>query len=258
MQELYDRIREENKTNPTSLMIAIPMYGGMCTGDLALSLAKTAIMLHDLGYKYHIETLYNESLIPRGRNMLAKSFLERNMDRLMFIDADIGFSELDVLRLLLSDHDFVGGVYPKKRINWPLVKKAALADKEPLSDYTGDFAMNIIRNDNEDRQTDAQGFVEVRQAPTGFLMISRKVFDTVKDDVPVYKEARDDGSVFEAHDFFQIGPDERGWYTSEDYFFCNLWRKRGGRIYINPFIKLSHVGTYIFNGNLARMGTEKL
>ncbi len=259
LQDLYDRIKAENQVKPLGLMIAIPMYGGMCTGDLALSLSKTAIMLHDLGYKYHIETLYNESLIPRGRNMLARSFLERSeMDKLMFIDADIGFSELDVLRLLVSQHDFVGGVYPKKRINWPLVQKAALAGKEPLSDYTGDFAMNVIRADGQERETDEQGFVEVRQAPTGFMMVTRKVFDTVKGSVPIYKEARDDGSIFEARDFFQIGPDERGWYTSEDYFFCNLWRKHGGKIYINPFIKLSHVGTYIFNGNLARMGTERL
>lgn len=259
LQELYERVKAENEIKPVGVMLALPMYGGMCTGNLALSLVKTTLMLQGLGYKYHIETLYNESLIPRGRNMLARSFLEHpDMDRLMFIDSDIDFSELDVLSLLLSKHDLVGGVYPKKRINWPLVQKAALAGKEPLSDYTGDFAMNVIRNDGQDRETDEQGFLEVRQAATGFMMITRKVFDTLKPHVPVYKEARDDGSVFEAYDFFQIGPDENGWYVSEDYSFCNLWRKHGGKIYINPFIKLAHVGTYTFNGNLARMGTEKL
>lgn len=258
MQEIYDKIMEQNRIKQTGVMIATPMYGGMCTGEYALSLAKTAIMLHDLGYKYHIETIFNESLIPRGRNMLAKSFIEKtDLDYMIFIDADIGFTELDILKLLLAEKDMVAGIYPKKRIHWDLVRRAVKAGKEDLADYTGDFVFNPISRDAED-ESDDHGLVEVKQVGTGFMCISRNVFETLAPHVPTYKEHRDDGSLFEAKDFFQIGVGERGYYVSEDYYFCNLWKKHGGKIYMNPFIKLSHTGTYVFRGDLKKLGTELL
>jgi hypothetical protein len=75
----------------------------------------------------------------------------------------------------------------------------------------------------------------------------------------MYQERKDDGVILEARDFFQIGRNpETGVYTSEDYFFCDLWRKQGGKIYLNPFIRLTHSGTYVFSGNLQKLGTEQL
>lgn len=259
LQDVYDYFMAENAKKQKGIMLALPMYGGMCTGDFALSLSKVTLMLHDLGFKYHVETLYNESLIPRGRNILAKSFMDREeLDYMMFIDADIGFSEVDLLKLLLADRDLSGGAYPKKRINWSVVEKAVKAGKtgEELSDYTGDFAFNLA---SPDGAPDEYGMIEVKHIATGFMLIKRNVFKQLAEHVPMYTELRNDGSIYEAHDFFQIGRNpETSRYTSEDYFFCNLWRKHGGKIYLNPFIKLSHTGTYIFQGDLKKLGTEKL
>lgn len=259
LQDVYDYFMAENAKKQIGIMIALPMYGGMCTGDFALSLSKLSIMLHDLGFKYHVETIYNESLIPRGRNGLAHSFMQKEeMDYLMFIDADIGFSEIDVLKLLLADRDLSGGAYPKKRINWSVVEKAVKAGKKgkELEEYTGDFVFNLI---SKDGVPDEYGMIEVKHIATGFMLIKRCVFEQLAPNVPVYKELKDDGSILEAHDFFQIGRNpETGAYTSEDYFFCNLWRNHGGKIYLNPLIKLSHTGTYVFNGNLKKLGTELL
>jgi hypothetical protein len=259
LQDVYDYFMAENAKKQIGVMLALPMYGGMCTGDFALSLSKTSIMLHDLGFKYHIETLYNESLIPRGRNGLAHSFMNRpDMDYMMFIDADIGFTEIDVLRLLLADRDLCGGAYPKKRINWKVIERAVKAGKKAndLKDYTGDFAFNLI---DPNGVPDNLGFIEVKHLATGFMLIKKNVFETLAPHVPVYKELRDDGTIMEAHDFFQIGRNPKtGAYTSEDYFFCNLWREHGGQIYLNPYIKLTHTGTYVFSGDLQKLGTEKL
>jgi hypothetical protein len=259
LQDVYDYYAAQNARKKIGIMIALPMYGGMCTGDFALSLSKVSIMLHDLGFKYHVETLYNESLIPRGRNTLAHSFLKReDMDYLMFIDADIGFSEIDVLKLLLADRELSGGAYPKKRINWNTVEKAVKAGKsgKELEDYTADFAFNLI---NKEGTPDEFGMIEVKQIATGFMLIKRCVLEQLSEHVPMYQERKDDGVILEARDFFQIGRNpETGVYTSEDYFFCDLWRKQGGKIYLNPFIKLTHSGTYVFSGNLQKLGTEQL
>jgi hypothetical protein len=33
---------------------------------------------------------------------------------------------------------------------------------------------------------------------------------------------------------------------SEDYQFCKLWKESGGKIYLAPYVRVSHAGTYWF------------
>lgn len=44
-------------------------------------------------------------------------------------------------------------------------------------------------------------------------------------------------------------------YLSEDYWFCQKLTQAGGKIWYLPWIKLSHVGTYIFGGSLADLAS---
>lgn len=39
-------------------------------------------------------------------------------------------------------------------------------------------------------------------------------------------------------------------YLSEDYMFCQYLSKAGGHVWLLPWIKLTHTGTYIFGGSL--------
>ena len=39
-------------------------------------------------------------------------------------------------------------------------------------------------------------------------------------------------------------------YLSEDYMFCQLWRKLGGTIYLCPWMRTQHIGTYHFHGDM--------
>jgi hypothetical protein len=39
-------------------------------------------------------------------------------------------------------------------------------------------------------------------------------------------------------------------YLSEDYMFCQYWRKIGGSIWLCPWMKTQHLGTYAFTGNM--------
>ncbi len=36
----------------------------------------------------------------------------------------------------------------------------------------------------------------------------------------------------------------------EDYMFCQLWRKTGGSIWLCPWMRLDHIGTYHFKGDM--------
>lgn len=256
MDKLYAAIRNDNAKRQVGIMFALPMFGGVCHGDFALAMIKTVKLLTDLGYRVNTQAMYNESLITRARNNLSLTFLQdKTMDMLMFIDADVVFNEHDVLRLILADREFCGGIYPRKTINWEGVKQAVMAGKDKPEDWSCSYLFNAVGM--EGGQADDDGMIEVTHAATGFLLLRRSVFDRLIPTTPMYEDVIG-GKPMVGYDFFQVGVGPNGKYTSEDYWFCNKWREAGGRIYVNPYLRLGHIGTYTFNGNLARMGTEAL
>jgi hypothetical protein len=244
-------------TKRPSVMIATPMYGGMCAGMYVMGLLNTMGKMRELGIEVRWAHLTNESLITRGRNELVRTFLATDCDYLMFIDADIGFDGNALANLLAVDDDIVCGIYPKKEVNWDSVKRAAQGGKEDLHDYGGAFVFNVIGDEHV--ETDERGVIEVRHGGTGFMLIKRKVFDFLAPHVPTYRVSsfiKPDGEYEKplTHEFFATSIDESGALLSEDYHFCELFRKHGGKIYAHPFVKLDHVGTYVYNGDILKSG----
>jgi hypothetical protein len=216
--------------------------------------------MKQVGVNVYWAQIMNESLITRARNELARLFLEKEMDYLMFIDADIHFDANAVAQLMLADRDIVCGIYPKKEVDWVKVEEAAKAGKTNLKDYSGAFVFNMIHNEEGRVETDKDGVIEVRHGGTGFMLIKRQVFLDLMPHVPTYRTSSfKDPQTGEyakplTHEFFATSIDDTGALLSEDYHFCELWRKHGGKIYANPFIKLDHVGTYIYSGDLIKSG----
>lgn len=240
-----------------SVMIATPMYGGMCTGVYVQGLLKSITKLQQQKIPVYWSHIMNESLITRARNELVRVFLEQGHDYLMFIDADIGFGGEDILQLMAADKDVVCGLYPKKEVNWEQVKKAARDGKDDLQDHGGSFVFNMIGK--ADAATDENGVIEVRHGGTGFMLIKRGVFEALQDKVPTYrvsthKDAENNYVKPLTHEFFATSIDDTGALLSEDYHFCELVRAHGGNIFVHPFIKLEHVGTYIFGGDILKSG----
>jgi hypothetical protein len=242
---------------PRSILIATPMYGGMCMGSYVFGLLMTMQKAREHDVSVSWCQLTNESLITRGRNELARIFLESNHDYLMFIDADIGFGGDDIFHLLDADKDVACGLYPKKEVNWDSIKRAADAGKQDLEDYGGAFVFNMV--DTEDLVTDEHGLVEVRHGGTGFMLIKRGVFEFLAPYVPTYRVSsfQDEHGNYAkplTHEFFATSIDDSGALLSEDYHFCELVRKHGGRVYANPFLKLNHTGTYVYDGDILKSG----
>jgi hypothetical protein len=240
-----------------SLMIATPMYGGMCTGHYVSGLLGTLNKMRQVNVPVYWAQMMNESLITRARNELARLFLEKGFDYLMFIDADISFDGQAVATLMAADKDICVGIYPKKEIDWKKIGEAAKLGKEDLADYGGAFVFNMVGSRAE---TNEDGCIEVRHGGTGFMLIKRKVFEDLMPHVPTYRTSSfKDPKTNEylkplTHEFFATSIDQSGALLSEDYHFCELWRKHGGKIYANPFIKLEHVGTYVFGGDIVKSG----
>lgn len=239
------------------LMIATPMYGGMCMGVYVQGLLLTMQKARELGVEVAWCQITNESLITRARNELVRVFLESDRDYLMFIDADIGFDGEAVFQLMAADVDIACGIYPKKEVNWDSVKRAAQAGKDDLQDYGGAFVFNMIGSG--DAESNEHGLIEVRHGGTGFMLIKRGVFDHLAPHVPTYRTSsmRDaDGEYLMplTYEFFATSIDDSGALLSEDFHFCELFRKHGGKIYANPFIKLDHMGSYTYNGDILKSG----
>jgi hypothetical protein len=148
---------------------------------------------------------YNgDSLIPRGRNKIAKMFLETDAKYLMFIDSDIKFERWMINRLRSHDKGIVGGVYLKKTLPYQPVMNAYLGEE-------GDLAI-------------------MREIGTGFMMIRRDVFGAFRSMWPEHDYINDDDEqkgIY--HDWFKTGvfrgkgadPKQPGRYLSEDYFLLS-------------------------------------
>jgi len=254
---------EELRKN--KLFVATPMYGGMNHGLYM----KSCLDLQTIMIRYGIETkfsfLFNESLITRARNYLVDEFLRTDFTHMMFIDSDIHFDPNDVVALMALDKDVIGGPYPKKSINWGNIAETArrhpdLNPKE-LENLVGEYVFNVVKGTQQFQVSEP---LEVMEIGTGHMMIKRQVFDKMKEEYPFirYKpdhigQAHFDGSRY-IHAYFDTvidttdscvgGGSER--YLSEDYMFCQMWRKMGGKIWLCPWMKTQHIGTYAFTGNM--------
>jgi len=243
-----------------SIMIATPMYGGMCSGNYMVSMLGAVQKLKEFKMPVYFSQISNESLIPRARNELVRKFLDGGHDYLMFIDADIGFHPMAIPELIAADKDIVCGIYPKKEIYWDAVEKAAKAGKDNLIDYSGAFVFNMVKNEDGYVETDDMGVLEVRHGGTGFMLIKHEVFEKLKPYVPTYRvSSYRDPETNEyvkplTYEFFATSIDHTGALLSEDYHFCELWRKHGGKVHAHPFIKLEHVGTYVYEGDIVKSG----
>lgn len=234
------------------VFIATPMYGGMCAGVYAASVASFIRLCDRSGITADVFTLTNESLIQRGRNSLVKMFLETDYTHLFFIDADIGFDAEQALRMVVADKDIVCGAYPRKFLNWRRMHECVSsgASVQQMQNEGLEHVVNFI---DDDRQPpiDDSGCVEVAYSGTGFMLIKREVIESLKKHVDIYLCDSDVSGAIAVndvvHEFFYVSKEEgTKRLLSEDYAFCKLWRKHGGKIHVATWVNLAHVGTHIF------------
>jgi hypothetical protein len=241
----------------TKLFIATPMYGGMCTGAYTQSLLNLPSIMAKEDIDVLMSFMFNESLIQRARNALATAFMKSDCTHMMFIDADIRFNPHDILTMLKADKEIICGIYPKKEINWNTVKQAMDngVDNADLKQYTGSFVVNLVGY-QESVTVPVDQPVEIQNGGTGFMLIKREVFEALKQHVPYYmNDVADLGNTMQAreqiYEYFATSiEEETERLLSEDYHFCAIYRKIGGRIYAAPWAQLAHIGTYMFEGRL--------
>lgn len=248
--------------------------------------------------KYKIPEQYHTNFVPpnfKKLDICAKKVTVEYVD-----------TKSDQYDITVEDnHNFVSNHYIVENcISWEKIKQAVekgYADQDPnmLEKFVGDYVFNPVPGTTE-MQLNAP--VEIMEAGTGFMLISRKTFEMFRDsyselhykpdhvrttnfdgsrEIMAYfdcvidrnytfgemrkiidavsqitqkdlDERHDDVKllVSKATELLEREKTSSKRYLSEDYYFCQYLRKIGGKIWLCPWMKLSHTGSYVFGGSL--------
>jgi hypothetical protein len=214
-----------------SIFIALPAYDFKVSLKLAISLARFTQVAGKHGISVHMGSICGCSVVSRARNLLVKDMIDSDATDLLFIDSDINFEPDDIFRLMAWGADpkkgIVAGV-PRTRSE----NKVYIADLD--YDENGELTMN------------GMGLVRGKRVATAFMLIRREVFEQMMAAHPewVYKDQRSDRMIPCLFDFKLT---EEG-YIGEDFLFCDRARELGFEVWIDPTIKLGHMGVQEYEG----------
>lgn len=176
-----------------------------------------------------------------------------------------------------------------RNIAQAMVKNPTITPSE-LDALTGDYVFNPVPGTKQFKVTEP---LEVMEIGTGYMMVKRHVFDKFKEAYPKlnYKpdhvgQANFDGSRYihayfdtvidngytyddlyalvlrasngedvteQAKKFMDMEKIASHRYLSEDYMFCQYARKIGIQIWLCPWMKTQHIGSYAFTGNMQKI-----
>ena len=271
---LTDAIVDYVKTNNPKVYILTPCFGGMCYVNYIQSMMATTELFRTFQIPVKFEFCKSDSLITRARNnLIAKAMADPDTTHMLFIDNDIMWNPVDILRMILSMKPLIGGIYPLKRYDWSKLVK------DPLNPYNTNMVQTIL---NKKKNSSLNGYMsdemmiqasllkynvnyltsymniennvaKVRHIPTGFMLIQRAMVEAMFD---AYKDTKymDDVGYLDPHEnefayaLFDCGVEE-GHYFSEDWLFCERWMRIGGEVWADVSVNLTHTGTEDYRGS---------
>jgi hypothetical protein len=216
------------------LFVALPAYDFKVSLKLAVSLARLAQQLPQHGIELTIGSICGCSVVSRARNLLVRDFLDSDCTELMFIDADINFDPEDVLRLMA----------------WASDPKKGIVGGVPRTRKTNKVYIAQLDQDEEGVTMNRMGLVQAKRIATAFMMVRREVFERLVNENPQwnYYDHNTDKQLNAVFDFLVT---EEG-YMGEDYLFCDRARALGYEVWIDPTIKLGHMGVQEYEGDFGR------
>ena len=256
------------KEHKPSIMILTPCYGGQCHVNYLISLTNTMNMLRQFNIPVQITFCKSDSLISRARNnLIAKAMSNESVTHILFIDNDITWEPLDVLKLMISDKSLIGGVYPLKKYMWNKLLEEENVVKKWINNKNNSQLKNIVTDEDVIQHnlldynvnyldkvlTIEENLAKVRHIATGFMMIKRNTIEKMILAYPATKYTDDVGFLQPtenkyAYALFDCAIEENH-YFSEDWLFCHRWAKMGGNVYLDVSINLKHSGVEDFNGS---------
>lgn len=215
-----------------SVLIAMPCYGGMVSDKTAKGLFNLGKELRTVGIDHGLLTIANESLVTKARSTIVNFYMNNTKyERILFIDADIGFTPEDVFNLLKYDKDIVCGAYPMKGI--------------PLR-----YNYNICEPKVEDGE-----LIQIENIGFGFASISRRVFESIQqkygEELKYYPSTNNSSCPptekeynNSYHYFLELKKNMS--FLPEDFSFFERAKSVGYSAWLNSNIRLAHVGSHVY------------
>lgn len=268
--QMFQQFLQRNKIK---LYILTPCFASLCYVNYVHCLMATVELFRKFNIPLKIEFCKNDSLVSRARNnLIARAMTDYEATHFLFIDNDISWDPVDILKLLMADKDLVGGIYPLKNYDWEKLVK------DPQNPYNSNVIQTLLKRKNDSQLagilSDAamvqhnllryninyvnqyleitNNLAKVKHLATGFMMIRRKVLTNMMKAFPSTKYV-DDVNFLKpeenamAYALFDCGVEE-GHYFSEDWLFCDRWTKMGGEVFVDVSINLTHTGIEDYRG----------
>lgn len=210
----------------TSVMLGIP-GGRNPPWETALALASTLCTCQRMGIKCIPGIIKGSAIVTKARDEVLNLFLESDADRLLWIDDDMIWTVDDFLRLLAlsTRYDVIGAGYA--------------ARKDPPTFY-------LKLNDTQTIESDSLGMLKIEGMGLGFTMVRRHVIEELAATKPTM---RDQLTGKRLASVFRTDIHE-GNFRGEDMAFFADVRALGYDVYLDPHIKLQHVGTKHYTGSI--------
>jgi hypothetical protein len=269
-----EKIHKYVKENSPKIYLLTPCFASLCYVSYVHCLMRTIELCKLYGIQLQVEFCRNDSLVSRARNnLVARAMADPATTHIMFIDNDITWDPLDMIKLMVSDKQLIGGIYPLKNYNWnELIKdkqnpfnsnavqtiisrknqsqfKNIISDEEMLQYNLLKYNVNYITPS----LSIEENLAKVKHIATGFMMIQRNVIEKMSKAFPSTKYVDDVNFLRQnenefAYALFDCGVEE-GHYFSEDWLFCHRWTKMGGSIWMDVSINLTHTGIEDYRGS---------
>ena len=241
-------------TSPHKIMVCTPVHS-----DVSMHYCQAVLKFQQKCLQKNILvsfTLMKSSLVTQGRNLCVAEMLNHKDDytHLLFIDSDIDFDFSTIEKMLAADKDVISCPYPMKSFNWDKVwlarHEAKSAEDLKKPGYT--FPLKLSDQTNIDSNN---GVVEVTHAPTGCMLIKRKVLtDMIKKypELEIYQPTNINGKEVKKENFFNffdtLHETDTKRYFCEDFGFCQRWTDMGGKVFVYIMDYINHVGEYQYYG----------
>ena len=160
-----------------------------------------------------------------GRNVVAKACLDDGAEWCFFLDSDVLPPANALLQLLSHNLPIVGGLYYRRH-----------PEVFPVAFHLRDEVQFEPMKQEEIRP----GLQEVDGVGGGCLLVHRRVFESLKDDVPKLRPGLNLPESNFFYEFFKWSVFEKPW-ASEDLYFQWLARKRGWKIFLDASVSCGHV-----------------
>lgn len=244
LEAMYSEARGGPVSEEPCVRIVVPSHRETYDTYLKTETSRRAVIEDLVNNDVTVEraSIDGDSLVTRMRQRAVHWMLKSNATHLLWWDMDIeALDPTCVRKMLETGHDVIAGACP-------------------FRDGTGRTVHNLWPGTYERWEADGvamhKGCVEVMDAGTGFMLVSRKALIQLQQAHPEllhWSRGKEDYGE-PMWSLFESGIAEEpttgdAVSKSEDYNFCRLWQGLGGKVHVYAPARFRHYGLHGFEGS---------